>query len=346
MGRRYLRITSGMEVIEMKGAEAVMLIALLTLLPILSTPVSAEDGGLKVVATIPDLSLIAREVGGERVSVSSVMPPGADPHSFSMTRDDRELLDRADLIVLANSALLHVEENIRENYGGKEILDFSDYRSYGADLKDLPSCSDCPHGYWLYFDNTLAIAKAIRDRLVEMDPDGSAYYTLNYEEFEKRVERAKADIVKTSKDLDLYGKSVVTAVPGVNYVVLNMGMRVGASLLKEGSGFVSGGELAEIEKNLGIVCPESMKEAKAGQLSEQISRDTGAPTVYVKFIVSEDVADPISLQYYNMASMKGLSYSPSTSSALSTTLLIIVIIFLALLAAGEAYIIYRMRVNV
>ncbi|MCD6383376.1 MAG: hypothetical protein J7L88_02815, partial [Thermoplasmata archaeon] len=99
-------------------------------------------------------------------------------------------------------------------------------------------------------------------------------------------------------------------------------------------------------KYLGIVCPESMKEAKAGQLSEQISRDTGAPTVYVKFIVSEDVADPISLQYYNMASMKGLSCSPSTSSALSTTLLIIVIIFLALLAAGEAYIIYRMRVNV
>ncbi|RLF71457.1 MAG: hypothetical protein DRN35_02335, partial [Thermoplasmata archaeon] len=125
---------------------------------------------------------------------------------------------------------------------------------------------------------------------------------------------------------------------------------VGATLLKEGSGFLSGAELAQIEKGLkdgrylGVVCPESMREAKAGELSRQISKDTGAPTVYVKFIVSEESSDPISLQYYNLASLKGL-LSSSSSEGFSWSFLLTVIISLAVLAAGEAYVIYRMRVS-
>ena len=309
--------------------------------------VVGEEPQVKVVTTIPDIALIVREIGGGRVDVKSVMPPGADPHSFSLTPKDRELLERADLIVLANSGLLHMEESIKESFGEKEILDFPDY---GATLHDFPSCSECPHGYWLYFDNTLAIARAVRDSLSELDPEGAAHYTANYEEFEGRVERARGDILETSRGLGLYGKSVVTAVPGVNYIVLNAGMKVGATLLKEGSGFLSGAELAQIEKGLkdgrylGVVCPESMKEAKAGELSRQISKDTGAPTAYVKFIVSEESSDPISLQYYNLASLKGL-LSSSSSEGFSWSFLLTVIISLAVLAAGEAYVIYRMRVS-
>lgn len=320
---------------------------LLLLIFFLPLPAAAEEPHIKVAVTIPDMAIIVREIGGARVEVKSVMPPGADPHSFSLTPQDREVLEEADLIVLANSELLHVEESIKENYAGKEILDFPDY---GATLLDFPSCSDCPHGYWLYFDNILAIAKAVRDELVMMDPEGSAFYASNYDDLLSRVERAKADILETSRELGLYGKSVVTAVPGVNYIVLNAGMKVGATLLKEGTGFISGEELAGIERGLeegryiGVVCPESMKEAKPGELSEQISKDTGSPVAYVRFIVSDDVADPVSLQYYNMASLKGLLIAPSTRG-FSTPLVLTLIITLALLAAGEAYVIYRMRVS-
>ena len=64
------------------------------------------DGRPRVVATTTMVADLVRQVGGERVIVECLMPPGIDPHSYKATPRDAERLLRADLVVASG---LHLE---------------------------------------------------------------------------------------------------------------------------------------------------------------------------------------------------------------------------------------------
>jgi hypothetical protein len=64
------------------------------------------DGRPRVVATTTVVADLVRQVGGERVIVECLMPPGIDPHSYKATPRDAERLLRADLVVASG---LHLE---------------------------------------------------------------------------------------------------------------------------------------------------------------------------------------------------------------------------------------------
>lgn len=51
-----------------------------------------------VAATTPILADLVREVGGQRVSVESVVPPGADPHTFEPTPSTAKALAKSRLL--------------------------------------------------------------------------------------------------------------------------------------------------------------------------------------------------------------------------------------------------------
>lgn len=95
------------------------------------------DGRMRVVATTPILADLARSVAGERAHVRSLVPPGADPHSYEPSlRDVRDiayarlaltnglLLEQNKLVktvhtnLPAGSSSVAVAEKI-EQYGGK-----------------------------------------------------------------------------------------------------------------------------------------------------------------------------------------------------------------------------------
>jgi zinc/manganese transport system substrate-binding protein len=47
---------------------------------VLSDSATAANAKLKVVATLPDLASLAREIGGDKVEVSAMAKPTEDPH--------------------------------------------------------------------------------------------------------------------------------------------------------------------------------------------------------------------------------------------------------------------------
>jgi len=322
-----------------------MLSAISLVLFTLPVPVGASEG-VDVLVSIPDLQGIVEAVGGPDVHVSSIMPPGGDPHSFTVTQETMERILEADLVVLVNSELLSYERNILTNYPDLVHTDFADYEKNGASLSDFPGCPSCAHGYWLKISNGAAIAETVAARLSEIDPAGAQRYQTNLEVFLASLNRTSASLEQFSREHGLYGSRAVSAVPGVNYILENMGISVGAQLLSEGAGYVSGSELTDIEKKLstgeymGIVCPVSMKDSKPGDISRQISQDTGAPVVYVVFIAQD--MDYIGIHYYNAAALTGLSGHEHASEDINTYLLVFSGV-MAVLAAGEAYLIYRYR---
>jgi len=57
-------------------------------------------GGTRVVAGFYPLAFAAQEVGGSRVQVENLTPPGAEPHDLELTPSDVSDVERADLVLL------------------------------------------------------------------------------------------------------------------------------------------------------------------------------------------------------------------------------------------------------
>lgn len=71
-----------------------------------------EDGRLQVVATTNVIADIAAQVGGEHVQVASLVPPGADPHSYEPTLRDVRNIVYAD-VAFSNYVLLEEHKLIK-----------------------------------------------------------------------------------------------------------------------------------------------------------------------------------------------------------------------------------------
>ena len=75
---------------------------------LLAAPAPASEappGRLGAVATITPLGWLVEELGGERVTVSVLVPPGASPHAFEPRPSDLAALARARLFVAAGAGI-------------------------------------------------------------------------------------------------------------------------------------------------------------------------------------------------------------------------------------------------
>jgi len=326
------------------NAVKTMVVVVLAAMILASLPANSGEGEIKVLVSVSDFLPIVKAVGGSFVDVSSILPPGSDPHSFYITQKTVKQIEKAELIVLADSHLLSYENNIKANYPEKEYLDFDDYN---ATLDSFPGYEKNPHGYWLKYENAIAIAEKVRNKLSEMYPEKRDYFNSSFTHFQQQLENAEGDIIKMEKERGAYGKTFVASVPGVCYIIQNAGMKVGAVLMAEGSGFASGKEIKDIENKLrskeysGIVVPEFMENSKAGEISKQMAEDTGSEVVYVKFSTASADDSYINDCYHNAIKFMGTE-SMETGKGKSNSYLIPVIISLLLLVSLQSLIIYRL----
>lgn len=85
---------------DMRPAPLACLLALL-----LGLSAAPARAAVDVLATIRPLALIAEAVGGERVSVTVLLPPGTSPHHFSLRPSQRQQVEAADLVFWGGPAL-------------------------------------------------------------------------------------------------------------------------------------------------------------------------------------------------------------------------------------------------
>ncbi len=320
-------------------------------IPMINAQAQDTNNKLTVMVSMPDFIPIVKAIGGEKIEIKEIMPPGSDPHGFSLTQDILESLEEAELIVLANSELLHYEESVIENYPDKIYTDFIDYEDKGVSLSDFPDYEQSPHGYWFQIENGRAIAKAIADELSSIDKGNADYYSSNRAQFLREMDNLEDSILKYSKDADIYGAKVVASIPGVCYIIENMGLEVSSILLSEGSANVDSKKRAEVVDNIrngeyiGIVVPESMKEAKAGEISRQILEDAGgASIIYVDFATASEEDTYPGLQYSNaMAFISSAKERVDYVDQERGNYYLGIIISLIILALIEGFIIYRNR---
>ncbi|HZR80250.1 MAG TPA: metal ABC transporter substrate-binding protein [Candidatus Binatia bacterium] len=168
-----------------------------------ATTASAAEA-LRVCATTPDLASLVRRVGGDRVAVTAFVKPTEDPHFAEAKPSFVKALSEADLFVENGldlevgyaPPLLQGARNPRLLPGNAGFLDASRSitpRDVPTGTVDRSQGDVHPYGnphYLLDPLNGVRVARAIADKLAELDAAGKSDYDARAAELEKEVYRA------------------------------------------------------------------------------------------------------------------------------------------------------------
>jgi zinc/manganese transport system substrate-binding protein len=144
---------------------------------------------LRVVATTPDVADMARQIGGDRVDVTTIAEGGQDPHKVPVKPSFVTKLNRADALVVQGlglehaflPALLEAARNPRIIPGARAYIDSSLY----IEPLEVPSSTSRTQGELHPLGNPhfnldpvqgKLMARAIAEGLERVDPDGAATY--------------------------------------------------------------------------------------------------------------------------------------------------------------------------
>ncbi len=137
-----------------------------------------DDDKTKVVATFYPLAYMAQSIGGERVSVTSMVPYNSELHSWQPAPQDIIRADDANVILYNGGPADHwlVDDVLPAvNDAGKLIVNTTVGISYIAGGDEDEGGTD-PHT-WLSPKRAMVQARNVYDALCEADPEGEEYFT-------------------------------------------------------------------------------------------------------------------------------------------------------------------------
>jgi zinc transport system substrate-binding protein len=133
---------------------------------------------INVAVTIAPLAEFVRAVGGDRVEVTVMVPPGAEPHTFEPTPSLMVKVARADLYVMNGAGLEFWMDRLLETNREMLVVDSSE----GIDLLNENEDEIDPH-IWISLKNAQIQVKNICSGLTEVDPAGKEYYSRNRDDY-------------------------------------------------------------------------------------------------------------------------------------------------------------------
>ena len=140
------------------------------------------------------LADITRNIAGDRIRVESLLPVGADPHSYQPIPQDVAKIEQSKLLIINGAEYEHFLESLLENAGGeREVIEASSGLSPGTDPESEHGID--PH-LWLDPNNIIMYVETIREALTHLDPDGAAIYQTNADAYVAQLEDLDAWIVE------------------------------------------------------------------------------------------------------------------------------------------------------
>ena len=177
---------------------------------------------LNVVTSTEDLAALAREAGGDRVTVDSIAKGYQDPHFVEPKPSFVLKLQKADLLVAVGlqleigwlPPLITQSRNSKIQPGSKGYLEASTF----CQILEIPTGRVTraqgdvhpmgnPH-YWLDPENGRRIAKGLTEKFSQMRPADASYFAVRYADFDRRL--TAAEKVWDAKMAPYRGRKVIT----------------------------------------------------------------------------------------------------------------------------------------
>jgi manganese/iron transport system substrate-binding protein len=245
---------------------------------------------LRVVATTNIVGDVVQRMGGDRITLTTLMRPGVDPHSYVPTPADTAAVHDAH-VVFANGLNLEafLEKMIQSAGGNAAEIHLSD----GLAVRSAPGGSAAqdqagdsheggdPH-VWFDVQNVILWVGTIRDTLSALDPAGAQTYTANAEAYTGELQQIDTWIVDQVATIPEAHRKLVTNHPAFGYFAGRYGFeQVGAVYPISPAAEPSARDIAALEdaiREYGV--PAVFTESTVNpRLAQQVAQDTGVRLV-------------------------------------------------------------------
>lgn len=278
----------------------IVAVALLFILFINNNGVLDKNSGkVSVVTTLFPYYDFARIIGGDKVDVSLLLPPGIEAHAFEPKPSAVFEINNADIFVYTGDFMEPWAKDILVGVNNKNLTELEVggiVNLLREDQGNIDSGID-PH-VWLDFNNSEIIVDGILSALVMKDPQNSALYIQNADGLKKQLE----DLDNNFKT-DLSNCRTRTLIYGGHYAFGYLVKRYNLNYLAA-QGLAPDSEpaaqdlarlIVELKNNdIKYVFYEELSSPK---IAEMISRETGAKLLLLNAahnITKEDLNNKVS----------------------------------------------------
>ncbi len=261
-------------------AAALAAFAVLALAACTRGPSAVRPAPSAVLASESFLADIAGAVAGERIAVQTLVPIGADPHSWEPAPRDAAAVAHAALFIVNGDGLESFLAPLLKSITGPRVVEAAAGLAPRTPRAGEPAAGDGsretdPH-FWMDPLNVIRYAENIRDALSALDPAGADAYRANAAAYAEKL-----------RELDRWIAAEVARVPpGQRLLVTN---HESLGYFADRYGF----------RIVGTVIPSVSTDSSpsARQLADLVARlrSTGAPAIFVELgadvRVARQVAD-------------------------------------------------------
>ena len=235
----------------------------------------SSDGRLKALTSTTFLADITRNIAGDRISVNSLLPVGADPHAYQAAPSDVAKIAESNLLILNGLEYEHFIEPLLENAGGERLM--IEATAGLSPRKDAGSEHGVDPHMWLDPNLVVTYVENIRDGLIQVDVEGTQIYKANADAY-----------IAQLKDLDKWIVEQVNTIPAERRLLVTNHEAVG--YFAERYGFeVAGAVIPSLSTDAGT----SAKELAA--LIEVI-KTSGASAIFLGEVENPDLANQIAAE--------------------------------------------------
>ena len=204
---------------------------------------SSEESRLRVVTTTALLADFVKNIGGDWVEVISLVPPGADVHSFQTTPEHSIAISRAQVIVFNGSGLddfLEPVVNGAIDPDAVRVVAAEGLMEKAASLTvDMGSAGDAgsagsqaenggdPH-FWQNPEFAISYVESIREGLASADPAHGADYQAGAERYAGLLRDLDLEVAQILGEVPLELRHLVTFHDAFTHFGQHYGWRVSA----------------------------------------------------------------------------------------------------------------------
>jgi zinc/manganese transport system substrate-binding protein len=249
-----------------------------TTVPALAQDKPAEK--IKAVATFSILGDLVKNVGGDRVEVSTLVGPNGDAHVYSPTPADAQTISKAKIVFVNGLGLEGWMTRLVSAAGSKAVtvtattgikpLKMEDEAKPGHMITD-------PHA-WQSVANARIYVANVRDGLIKADPAGKSVYEANAKDYLAKLTALEADVKAAIQKIPVERRRIITTHDAFGYFGSAYGMKF---ISPEGVSTESEASAKDVAKIIDQIRKEKipavfMENISDPRLMEQIARETGA----------------------------------------------------------------------
>lgn len=173
---------------------------------------ASDSGAITVVASTNVYGDIASQIGGDLVSVSSIIDSAdKDPHEYEADARTQLSLSKADVVIENGGGYDDFVDTMLSASGNEDaaVLNVADISGYDQN----PADGEFNEHLWYDFPTIATLAKDIATEFATLDPDNTATYDANAETFIAQIEDLQAKEAQIKADHGGTGVAITEPVP-------------------------------------------------------------------------------------------------------------------------------------